>query len=196
LDPSFDPRVAEALDSFVARYLSAYPRLEEFHDPQWRSPCELGEPYADEEGEMRVLWQPLRRNTVSDDFAGLERALEVPIHPAIKTYYGRYWSGGLEARAADGHVSLLMLWNPDDVDRLVENLIGHALAKRRARSPFSVFFACTEPDSDLILSLDNDSGRVILEEPGRKPLRTVAESLGAFLETLTPAPPGLHPERP
>jgi SecY interacting protein Syd len=135
------------------------------------------------------------RRSFADDFAGLERALELPVHPDIKAYFGSFWSGGLEASAADGHVSLIMLWNPADADRLIENLIGHALAKRRARAPFTVFFACTEPDSDLFLSVDNASGAVVLEAPGAKPIRTVAASLTDFLRDLEPAPPGLHPER-
>lgn len=136
-----------------------------------------------------MSWQPLRRQDGADDFAGLERALELSIHPDIKRYYGRYWSGGLEAEADEGHVSLLLLWNGEDADRLVENLIGHALAKRRARTPFTVFFACTEPESDLFLSVDNETGKVVLEAPGQKPLRVVAESLAQFLAVLRPASP-------
>ncbi|MDZ7669202.1 MAG: SecY-interacting protein [Gammaproteobacteria bacterium] len=196
INTSADPRVSAALDAFIERYLEAFPRLEDFHDPQWRSTCEIAEPYLDAQGEHRVLWLPQRREPEGDVFAGLERALEVPIHPSLKTFYGRYWSGGLEATASEGHVSLLLLWNDEDADRLVENLIGHALTKRRLRQPMSVFFACTEADSELFLSVDNDSGQVLLEAPGRKPLRVVAESLGVFLDGLDPAPPQLHPERP
>lgn len=193
--PAARASVEAELDRFVDRYLERYPRLEEIHDPEWRSPCETGEPFLDAQGERRVLWRPVRRPAGAHDFAGLERALEISVHPDVKSYYGRYWSGGLEAEAADGHVSLLQLWNADDADRLVENLVGHALAKRRARSPFTVFFACTESDSELFLSVDNDSGQVLLEAPGRKPLRTVAESLAGFIDSLTPASPDLHPER-
>jgi SecY interacting protein Syd len=187
--------VTAALDCFVASYQARYPRLEDVFDEEWRSACTLGEPFFDTRGERRVAWRPVRRPDDTDDFQGLENALERAIHPDIKAYYGRYWSGGLEATAPDGHVSLLFLWNEDDARRLVENLIGHALAKRRARTPFTVFFACTEPGSDLFLSVDNDSGNVMLEVPGAKPKRKVAESLAAFLDTLDPAPPELHPER-
>jgi SecY interacting protein Syd len=194
-DESPQPAVAAALDAFVERYLARFPHLEDRYDPEWRSPCEVGDPYLDARGKRRVAWRPMRRSR-ADDFAGLERALEMPVHPAVKAYYGRYWSGGLEAEAPDGHVSLLLLWNNQDADRLVENLIGHALAKRRARTPFSIFFACTEPDSELFLSIENDSGRVMLDAPGRKPLRVVADSLAEFLSSLTPAPPEMHPERP
>lgn len=181
--------VGAALDAFIERYVAAHPRLDEPFDPAWRSPCELGEPYLDRGGERRVSWQPLRRRDGGEDFAGLERALELSIHPDIKRYYGRYWSGGLEAEADEGHVSLLLLWNGEDADRLVENLIGHALAKRRARTPFTVFFACTEPESDLFLSVDNETGKVVLEAPGQKPLRVVADSLAQFLAGLCPASP-------
>jgi SecY interacting protein Syd len=180
--------VAAALDRLIERYRRRFPVLEADYDPHWRSPCELAETAGADPG--RVRWEPLRRPVEVDLFAGLERALELPLHPDIKSYYGRYWSGNLETRAPDGHVSLLQLWNEEDADRLVENLIGHALAKRRSRSPFTVFFACTEPDSELFLSIDNDSGQVLLEAPGRKPLRVVASRLAGFLDTLMPADAG------
>jgi len=183
-----------ALHGFVDRYLARYDTLYDPFDPDWRSPCEIGAPIERADGGRIVPWRP-RRRPFADDFAGLERALETSIHPDIKAYYGAYWSGGLEAKAADGHVSLLLLWNPEDAERLVENLIGHALAKRRARSPFTVFFACTEPESELFLTVDNASGVVLLEQPGHRPIRRVADSLAEFLGALEPAPPELHPAR-
>ncbi len=186
--------VSSELDAFVERYLQRYPQLVDPFDPQWRSPCETEEPFTSADGVQLVSWRPTRR-AFADDFAGLERALEAPIHADIKAYYGAFWSGGLEATADDGHVSLILLWNPSDAERLVENLIGHALAKRRARTPFTVFFACTEPESELFLSVDNATGAVVLEAPGAKPLRTVAPSLTVFLRGLVPAAPGMHPER-
>ncbi len=186
--------VAAELDTFVACYVERFPDLVDPFDPQWRSPCEIGEPFMSEGGVEAVAWRPLRRS-FADDFAGLERALEVQIHDDIKAYYGRFWSGGLEATAQEGHVSLIQLWNPADAQRLVENLIGHALAKRRARAPLTIFCACTEPESELFLSIDNTTGEVVLEAPGAKPLRTVAPSLTVFLRGLAPAAPAMHPQR-
>ena len=182
-----------ALERFVARYLDAFPTLYDRFDRAWRSPCELGDP-VEREGERVIGWRPLRRNG-AEDFRGLEHALEIEVHPDIKDYYGAFWSGGLEATAQEGHVSLILLWNAQDADRLIENLIGHALAKRRAKSPFTVFFACTEPESDLFLSIDNASGAIVLEQPGAKPIREVARSVSEFLDRLSPAAPEHHPER-
>lgn len=184
-------KVTESLAHYIDHHLKAWPELEARFDPDWRSPCEIGEPYAraPENGEKEpvqfIRWRPVKRS-LADDFAGLERALETEVHPDIKSYYGAWWSGNLEAEAPDGHVSLILLWNPDDVSRLVENLIGHTLVNRKSRSPQSLFFACTERDSDLILTVRNDTGEVLLERPGYKPLRTVAGSLAEFLDLLVP----------
>jgi SecY interacting protein Syd len=176
-----------AIDTFFEHYQKSFDTLITQHDPQWPSPCESGQPWQDEQGVAWTAWQPVPRHSTAEDFSGLETALEMPIHPDIKTHYGRYWSANLEAEAPEGHVSLLYLWNQEDVDRLVENLFGHAVACRHNRTPFSVFFACTEPDSDLFLTINNTTGAVQLEEPGKPPLRVVAENLAEFFAVLVPA---------
>lgn len=192
--------VTRALTRFIDASVSSYPVLEEAFDPDWRSPCEIGEPYTrpgDPQGVQRIRWAPLARqpDAAAADFAPLERALEITVHQDIKDYFGGYWSAGLEAEAPDGHVSLILLWNDADRERLLENLIGHAMAKQRSRSDYSVFFACTEVDSELFLSIDNTTGAVLLEKPGHKPIRRVADNLETFLDRLTPAQPLIHPER-
>ena len=71
--------VTEALDTFVEQYLKIYPHLEIIHDPRWRSPCEIGDPYRNNDGIDLVTWQPLKRaeRETLNDFSGLERALEL-----------------------------------------------------------------------------------------------------------------------
>ena len=193
--------VVESLARFVDHHLKAWPELEAPFDPAWRSPCEIGEPYArpadsgSAEPREFVRWRPVKRS-LADDFPGLENALETEVHADIKSYYGAFWSGNIEAEAPDGHVSLILLWNPADAERLIENQIGHALVNRRSKSPLSLFFACTEPESDLILTVHNDTGEVLLERPGYKPLRTVAASLPEFLDLLSPTGPAAQPALP
>lgn len=162
-------------------------RLASPWDPEWRSECEL-----ENDGDT-VFWRPVIQHPAVN-FDGLANAVEAPIHPDICAYFGSFWCGSLEARADDGHVSLIQLWNTEDFDRLIANLIGHLMAKQKQRQPFTVFFATTEPDSELFLSIDNASGKVLLEEPGRPPLRSVADTLPAFIDSLTPvaAPPRIY----
>lgn len=181
------------LDRFIEVTLERYPKLWNTYEDSWRSSCEIGEPVQLADSKA-IEWRPKKRDH-ADDFSGLENAFETAIHPSIKDYYESYWSGGLEATCDEGHVSLMFLWNAEDRDRLVDNLIGHALAQKRSRSPLSIFFACTEPASAYFLTVNNTSGAVQLELPGRKPVRIVASSLSEFLNRLNPAPPYLHPDR-
>ena len=173
----------EAIDRFVDHYQKSHEMLICPGDPDWQSPCESGP--AETAGD--ILWRPVRRHALTTDFADLEKALEFELHPDLKTHYARYWSANLEAEAPDGHVSLIYLWNQQDVDRLVENFIGHVVACRNNKTPFAGFFATTEPDSDYFLTINNDTGQVQLEQPGYKPLRVISNSLAEFYDLLVPA---------
>ncbi|MCY3627976.1 MAG: SecY-interacting protein Syd [Gammaproteobacteria bacterium] len=181
------------LDQFVEATLSQYPTLWSEYDPTWRSPCQVGE-LRTFESYSAIPWRPTPRN-IADDFAQFEEAIETTIHPSIKQYFGAYWSGCLEATSVHGHVSLILLWNEEDRDRFLENLIGHVLAQRRYRLELSVFFACTTPNSRLFLTVNNATGEVQLERPAYKAEKIVASNLAEFISELTPAPPYLHPER-
>lgn len=172
-------QVSTALSHYIERALTATLSdhfVAEF-DPGWRSECEL------RQSGSHVLWKPSpQREPIN--FAGLATAAAHPIHPDIQAYYGSFWSGSLEGKSEEGPLSLIQLWNPEDFDRLVENLIGHLMVKQRARLPFTVFFATTDVDSELFLSIDNDTGKILLEEPGRPPIREVETDIVRFLDRI------------
>ena len=59
-----DPDLADvsaALDNFIGAYLAEFPDLREIHDPQWRSPCEDGQPFRLQTGLEVIRWLPLKR---------------------------------------------------------------------------------------------------------------------------------------
>ena len=149
-----------------------------FHT-DWRSPSEL---YQDSD---LTYWKPVRQQSPVS-FDGLSHALELDIHADIRAFYGSYWSGTLEADSSEGRVSLIQLWNAEDFDRLIANLIGHALAKQKSRHEFTVFIANTDADTEVFLSIDNSSGAILLEEPGKPPLRQVEADIHTFLRRLKP----------
>ena len=80
---------------------------------------------------------------------------------------------------------MIQVWNEQDFERLSENLIGHALQKRRRREPLTLFVACTD-ESEFNLCVDNATGLVLLEQPGQAPKQTVAESLAQLLSRMEP----------
>ncbi|MEM7096675.1 MAG: SecY-interacting protein Syd [Pseudomonadota bacterium] len=170
-----------AIDRFFEHYKISHAPLLCDHDPEWTSPCESQQKVGE-----KTLWEPVRRHADTVDFADLEKALEFPLHPDLKQHYARYWSGHLKAIAPDGPLTLLYLWNHEDIGRLIENLIGHVVACRNNKTPFAGFFAATD-QGDYFLTVHNDTGAVQLEQPGYKPLRTVAESLAEFYDQMIPA---------
>ncbi len=181
-----DHDLTNSLDSFVTAFIQRHqqhhhclPHID--YDPQWPSECyqqttATGEP---------VPWVPVLQQQTPELFQGLAHALETDIHPDIVRYYTRYWSDPLPASFNGDRLNLLFVWNDEDYERLRGNLIGHALTQRRRKLPLTLFFACTEPE-DFILSVDNASGQVMLEQPGQAPLRVIAESLAAFIGQLKP----------
>ena len=184
-DLTFSP-VQKALASFVERTLKASDTGEftQPYDPEWPSPCEIRQ-----EDDLTV-WAPILRSQTPLneplDFSGLANAAEAPIHQDIQDYYSLLWSGTILGKTEEGPLSLIQMWNPDDFTRLLENLVGHLFYKIRAKAPFTVFFANTEEDSELFLSIDNDTGVILLEEPGQPPLREIAPNLATFLDRIEP----------
>lgn len=175
-----DPEVALALDALVTRCRAAGPLTTE-HDPAWPSPCERGAP----DGAGRVAWVPVLRDAF-DLLDPLAETLEVEIHPAVITFYGRWFADGFRTAAPEGEVNLIGVWSEEDTLRLQQNLLGHALQQRRRRQPLTFFFALTEEDSEAVLSVDNIRGTVILEVPGTDRREDVAPSLAGFLRELSP----------
>lgn len=174
------------IDGFFNQFTEKFPEPKTVFDADWPSTCEVGNHWIDPDGVLQIRWQPVRRILPYLDFNNLENALEHEIHPAIKTHYGRHWSANITAHTGDGDLTLLYLWSEADIDRLIENLVGHAVACRNNNTPFSVFFAVTEPDSNYFLTINNETGQVQLESPAKKPLKTIAANLATFMADLKP----------
>ncbi|MEH6579916.1 MAG: SecY-interacting protein [Amphritea sp.] len=182
--------LSQQLDTFIQRAIevqkSHHQRLPltQFDD-EWPSLCYLGEPNKDGLSQ----WQPVRQQQhTTQMFERMEEALGHSIHPDLKTWYSRYWSDPIPATCSEGALSLLFVWNEKDSERLRSNLIGHLLNKKKLKQQPSLFFACTEPDSNQILTVENTTGEIWLELPGKKPIRKIANSLAEFVASLTPLP--------
>lgn len=158
------------------------------HDEEWPSLCIVTESInkrtTNSSNEVSH-WRPTPQ-LCPVNFDGLANALGEAIHPDVVTYFSSFWSGSLQAKTREGPLSLIQIWNTEDFDRLIENLIGHLLAKQRAKLPFTIFFATTDPDSELFLSIENSTGRILLEEPGSPPIKEVDPNLVCFLKRVTP----------
>ncbi|AAZ24786.1 SecY-interacting protein [Colwellia psychrerythraea] len=157
------------------------------HDEQWPSPCDLGS-----HDTSHHYWQAVAMESVqlADNkeealsFENVESALNIELHPDIKIYFTTIFSGDIEAQSDDGELSLLFAWNKDDFERLQENIIGHILMKQKLKQVETVFFAVTD-EEDMIISVDNSSGEVWVEQVGCKPHKKLSDSLAEFISQLT-----------
>jgi SecY interacting protein Syd len=178
-------QVITALDEFVKRYLTAAKKNPEMlmveYDVEWPSDCYTA---SGNTGD-RVTWQPVKRSVVVN-FNDLEKALDMKIHQDVISYYSAYWSDNLSAETNKGYLQLLQPWNQSDFERLQQNLVGHILMKRRLKQPETFFVALTDED-DFILTVDNTSGEVLLEQVGLLPKDVVAPNLATFIKSLQPS---------
>lgn len=176
--------VVKALDLFVEKYQSSAKskgvELSIEYDANWPSDCyvRVGE------SAEHVPWQPQLREQPAD-FSGMEHGLDMLIHPDIKAFYSRYWSDNLSAVTSKGCLQVLQAWNPEDFERLQQNLVGHVLMKRRLKQPETLFFGLTDQE-DFILTIDNQTGKVMLEQVGVKPTECLASNLAEYLLNLEP----------
>ncbi|TYK65517.1 SecY-interacting protein [Colwellia echini] len=186
---STNKTLTQALLNFSSAYVELYktklghlPTVE--HDEQWLSCCEQG-PHD----VSHHYWQPalMESSTEGDEltFSNVESALKLELHPDIKTYFTTIFSSDINAVCAEGELSLLFAWNSEDFARLQENIIGHILMKQRLKQAETVFFAVTD-EEDMIISVNNSSGEVWVEQVGCKPHKKLSDSLTDFIEQLTP----------
>ena len=148
-------------------------------DPEWRSPCEVGEPWNGE-----IYWQPVRRESPGS-MENVATGLDMVLHPDLSSFYGHWYAGALAFSFKGLRVEPVLAWNLDDFARLQENLIGHALMQRRLRLAPTLFLAATRQESHLV-SLDNLSGAVLLERVGRAENQLLTPDLASFLARLEP----------
>jgi len=174
--------IEQALDALYEKWhhfnddKSQYPHVE--YDAEWPSECIAG---FDAIGG-KTPWRPVKREP-QGQFSNIEQALELPIHPDVKAFYGRYWSESLALKHPMGELSLIQIWNEEDFEYLQQNIIGHVMTKRTLKQPITVFIATTDED-DCNLVVLNDSGDVWLEYVGKEPHKKVADSLSEFIDVL------------
>jgi SecY interacting protein Syd len=179
-----DQAVSVAMDSFIQKVVkesqNSQTQLLIDYDPQWPSLCYV------QQGEVgdKVLWQPVKQLQPAT-WHDFEHALGLTLHPSIIAFYQCYWSDNLPATHASGKLELIQVWNEADFARLQQNLIGHILMKRRLKQAETIFFALTE-EEDFILSINNVSGEVVLEQIGLEPKQVIAADLASFLSSIEP----------
>jgi len=174
------------LDNFFKRFINTIKNDTGYlpitkNEPDWPSLCQEGQPFLSETMVDSIYWQAVLREKNSD-LSGLEKALDIELRSELKDFFTRYWSEQIDAIFQQGNLTLLFVWNKADMDRLIENQIGHALNNLRNKQSLTFFIACT--DSDYIISLEHDTGHIVLERPGYAIEKVLSDNLVQFIDEL------------
>ena len=189
------PNLVTILQQLSKQYINQYQQVHSHmpiieHDDEWLSPCEtaLKDDAINDSvlSKGHVFWQPVNIAQEQElNFENVESALALTLHSDVKTYFTTLYSENMEMTCEEGELSLLFAWNKDDFHRLQENLIGHIMMKQRLKQKETIFFAVTD-EEDMIVSIDNNTGSVWVEQVGCEPHKKLADSLALFLSTLIP----------
>ncbi|MDP5254197.1 MULTISPECIES: SecY-interacting protein [unclassified Vibrio] len=145
----------------------------------WPSPC------IERIDNEKVYWQAQPQQSEESLFDGVENALELTLHPDIKAFYSAFFAGDITLTIEQQAITLLQVWNREDIERLQENMIGHLLMQKRLKQTPTVFIGTTE-DEHQVISICNLSGEVLLETLGKKQRRVLADNLVNFLTRVEP----------
>ncbi|WP_108652069.1 SecY-interacting protein [Dongshaea marina] len=172
-----------ALQSYIERWQhwckSRHLEPKQEFDADWLSPCQQGKPREDE-----IVWWPSERGRAGD-FSNVEQALELSLHSDVCQFYSHYFSGPLPALYKGLAIELVQPWNEEDFSRLQENLIGHLLMQKKLKRAPTLFIASCR-DEMQIISVDNQSGEVLLEKLSKGQRIPLGVDLSGFLDRLEP----------
>lgn len=171
--------IKQAMTGLVEKFIDAHDILPTMdYDPDWTSVCQQVDTLQNDQ----IQWQP-EINDNPGSFENVEYALDCKLHLSISEYYGCFWSADIEAKHPKGPLTLLQVFNPEDLETLQQNIIGHIMMKQRLKQPITVFIAVTDED-DQMISVINDTGEVWLEYVGKEPHLKLADSIAEFIELL------------
>lgn len=146
-------------------------------DREFSSPCQLE--VVDED---KTRWKAVKIEE-NLDFSNINSALDVDIHSDIESYFCTIFANNIPVKSEDGRLFLLFPWSIHDFQRLQENIIGHIMMKQRLKQTMTIFFAVTDED-DLILSINNETGAIWVEQIGCEPHKKIAENLLEFFSKI------------
>lgn len=178
--------VGQALDALLMRYQAHYEAQQQplwvAGNADWQAPIyqQLLDPTQD-----LYQWQPVMQQQPLD-FQPLAEALAQPLHASVAALFARWYAADLSVQWQQHDLTLLQIHGHEDGERLLANLAGHVLMKRRLRQPVTLFIGLAEASDDLLLSVDNDSGAVGLEFVGQPQHLILAADVAEFLHQLTP----------
>lgn len=133
--------------------------------------------------DLGVFWLPVLSNNHNLDI--VEEVIDIKIHSDAHFFYGTQYAADMCAHFNHLNLKLVQVWSEEDFSRLEQNLIAHLTMQKKLKRRPSIFIATTDDETEII-SIDNQTGAVILEKLIENKFDILSDSLNEFLLSLKP----------
>lgn len=137
----------------------------------------LYEGEIDEEGY--ILWKPIEKNIVHD-FIHLEQEMDVQFHQTVIMYFNSYWFAELNGFYKNYYIELETVLPNIELNSFEEQLKGY---KENHQERLKYIPIGIEGNGMLVV-IDNENGKVKLEDFERDSFETISESIQELISNL------------
>ncbi|KQU13163.1 Syd protein [Bacillus sp. Leaf13] len=129
--------------------------------------------------EEYITWKPVEKTT-SHDLKQLEENLEVISHKSIIEYFNSYWFADLDGFLNDFYIKLEEVLPNFELDSFLGTLKGYKSNhnNRLENIPLGI------EGNGLLVVIDNENGKVKLEDFERNSFEVISESIEALISKL------------
>lgn len=177
-----DKKQLDTLLLFTQRYIKLW-HTNMNHDPKSEELYGIASPCITKTEDLAVFWLPVQTNQHNLDI--VEEVIDLTINPAAHLFYGSQYAGDMKAQLNDLSICLLQVWSDDDFSQLEQNIINHLLMQKKLKRRPSIFIATTD-DETSIISIDNQTGKIILEKLVTNEIEVLADDIDSFIDSLKP----------
>ncbi|WP_392563260.1 SecY-interacting protein [Orbus wheelerorum] len=173
---------SDSLILFTKRYIDIWQDTVN-HNPKSSELYGMPSPCIKDTIDLAIFWLPIRPSPHTLNI--VEEVVNIRIHDDAHLFYGTQYAGDMKAQWNHLSLSLLQIWSDDDFSRLEQNIIAHLTMQKRLKRRPSIFIATTDDETEIV-SIDNQTGNVILEKLITNETDVLADDLDAFLSSLKP----------
>lgn len=173
---------SQALKDFTQRYVDEW-QATCHHDPKSYELYDIASPCITSTHDSAVFWRPVPAQDHS--LTIVEQVIFITLHPDAHDFYQTQYAGDMAATFNGLSLTLIQIWNDDDFSRLEQNLIAHLNMQKKLKRRPSVFIASTSDNTEII-TIDNQTGNIMLERLVDNENQILADNLTEFLAQLKP----------
>jgi len=173
---------SDSLILFTQRYIDIWQNTFN-HNPKSSELYGVPSPCITDTIDLAIFWLPIQPNPYTLKI--VEDVVNIRIHDNAHLFYGTQYAGDMQAKFSHLSLSLIQVWSDDDFLRLEQNIIAHLMMQKRLKRQPSIFIATTDDETEIV-TIDNQTGKIMLEKLITNETEVLTNDLDTFLSGLNP----------